>query len=320
MCASRECPLCKSQSRIVASGSARQIIESSPYYSSESYATLGLTPESPFRIARCESCDFCFTSEIPSLEILDRLYGQSTDPLLGASVFARPARAAFAFESLAVLLREISNRVACDARGVPVKPVRIIDIGCAYAVGSVGLTFPGYPYELIGVEWSLQAREYLNKYGCRTFKTIDDVPSGFMVDGILLNDVLEHLPDPVAFINQVKRICHAKTVIWVNVPNFVAWRMAHIIRQINSGSLRLSKDVNPWEHLSYFSPRSLNALFARIQFRRLPSTRIESRFDSRSVLALVRSWVRVNRDILRYVLGSMPDKTVTHGVFEYVHE
>jgi hypothetical protein len=47
-----------------------------------------------------------------------------------------------------------------------------------------------------------------------------------------------------------------KGLLCVNVPNFNDRRMRTITRQLRKGR-RPPQDLNPWEHLNYFSPESL---------------------------------------------------------------
>ena len=313
---SRSCPLCgKRNANIIARMSARQIIESSAYYGNDSYQKLGVNGENKYGISRCSDCSFVFSSETPSEVFLDKLYsgGEKIDE--SVRIFARPERAAYAFGAMSRLLNAISTRCVPDEKGVPAEAIRILDVGCAFGVASLGLTRNHYPYEVFGIEWSQSTRDYLSEQGMRAFRTLNEIPPSTIFDGILLNDVLEHLPDPVTFVKQLRGFTHPDTVIWVNVPNFIDWRSKEIIHMINSESIEIPKDMNPWEHLSYFSPRTLDTLMGIAEFQRMAEYPTYYPVQCSSFSELVKQLVKAVRDILRIYKGKYPSEVSTAGLY-----
>jgi 2-polyprenyl-3-methyl-5-hydroxy-6-metoxy-1,4-benzoquinol methylase len=89
-------------------------------------------------------------------------------------------------------------------------------------------------------------------------------------DVIILGDVLEHLPDPVGFMDKVNSLLSDKGVVWISTPNF------------DSAFSSIMKDKDPmWrvcEHINYFSYKSLNRLLERYHFRVI-DYRCSSRFN-----------------------------------------
>ncbi len=318
---SRNCPLCASSNwEIIVRGHAEQIIRSSPYYDQSSYSRLGIVPTTAFTLSRCRNCRFVYASHVPSGEFLDRLYSDQGNLEESIRVFSRPRRAAYAFRSLSTLLSQIANRRETDDRGVVDRPVRILDIGCAYGVGTLGLIQPHYPYEVVGVETSNLAREYVSELGMMSFRSLEELHGVEPFDGILLNDVLEHIPDPVMFMNIVKTLTHTRTAIWVNVPNFIEWRLLEIAEQVNSGSTKIPKDLNPWEHLSYFSPATLNALMENIGARRLRAVQIDYPVSCNSLKDFLTSIFRACRDFFEIYRGKYPSQISTSDIFVFSDE
>ncbi|WP_175534429.1 class I SAM-dependent methyltransferase [Thiocapsa roseopersicina] len=313
---SRPCPLCHStRNEFVASVSAVQVIESSPYYDDSFYEAFGITPETRFALSRCLDCSLVFSSEIPSEEVLQRLYRVDTasvEDMVG--VFARPGRAAFAFESLSKLLTALDRRLPRDAQGRVSDGVRILDVGCAFGVGISGLTREFFPYEVSGVEGSIVVRDYLTRSGVTTYARLDDIPCGSVFDGIILNDVLEHVPEPMIFASRLLDFCHPGSVLWINVPNFIDWRMDAVVEMIAKGG-QVPKDLNPWEHLSYFSPRTLDALMGRAGFKRLELSSVEYRLECHSLAGTVKTAIRALRDIWRLYRKRYPGLVSTSGLF-----
>jgi hypothetical protein len=87
--------------------------------------------------------------------------------------------------------------------------------------------------------------------------TLSEAPQN--LHGIILSDVLEHLLEPRSVLRDLRKLLVPKGLLCVNVPNFNDRRMRTIARQLKKGQ-RLPQDLNPWEHLNYFSPESLRRM------------------------------------------------------------
>lgn len=316
--ASRACPLCGGDNTpIIARIRADQIIRSSPYYDDSSYERLGVSPSATYGISQCRECDFVFASQVPSDEFLERLYGGEGAIESAVRIFARPGRAAYAFRALSRLLQAIAARTNVDGKGVAEHPIKILDVGCAYGVGSLGLIHCHYPYEVAGVEWSKSTRDYLSSQGMAAYSSLDDVAAGTVFDGILLNDILEHVPNPVDVVTKLRELSDSRTVIWVSVPNFIDWRLSDIVIQIDAGSTSIPTDLNPWEHLSYFSPRTLDALMKIAGAKRLTENPVEYPIACESIGEVFKAWARVARDVWRIYTHKYPRGFTTAAIFVF---
>lgn len=313
---SRACPLCAGNNiTILADIRSDQIVESSPYYDDSSYIHLGVRPDCKFGISRCIDCRFVFSSQVPDDAFLEKLYGETQALEKSVAIFARPERAAYAFGALSRLLSAMSMRCNMNEQGMLARSLRILDIGCAFGVGSLGLARRYYPYDVTGIEWSQTTRDYLTSQGMAVYRSVYDLPTESSFDGILLNDVLEHLPDPVCFMKQLRKLTHAGTVMWVNVPNFIDWRLLEIVRQIRSGSNKIPRDLNPWEHLSYFSPKTLDALMGVAGFTRMPQIPVNYPIQCETLLELTRTLLRTFRDVLRIYQKRYPNEVSTSAIY-----
>ncbi len=311
---SRNCPLCDSLNwKIVASGQAEQIINASEYYDDSAYDRLGISPQPPFSLSKCQDCQFVYASQVPADSFLQRLYASSSCLEKSVATFARPSRAAFAFNSLSTLLTAIATK-ASDHEGLG-KKIRILDVGCAYGVGSLGLARTHYPYEVVGVELSDLARTYIAREGMQAFRTLGDLNNAEPFDGILLNDILEHVADPLGFVSDLKKVSHNNTAIWVNVPNFIDWRLSTALEKINQGRMDAPKDVNPWEHLSYFSPQTLDKLMQKVGAKRHTDTLVNYPVSSHSFKDFITSVLRAVRDFWRMYKGKYPNEVTTSGIY-----
>ena len=313
---SRNCPLCDSSNwNIAANGQAQQIINASEYYNDSDYSRLNITPATKFSLSRCNDCQFVYASQVPSDSFLQKLYTGDGSLEKSVETFARPSRAAFAFNSLSTLLTAIASKARSDKQGKVSKKIRILDVGCAYGVGSLGLAREHYPYEVVGVELSELARNYIAKEGMSAFRSLDDLSNEKPFDGILLNDVLEHVSDPVSFVSDLKKVSHGNTAIWINVPNFIEWRLSDALNKINAGSMDVPKDLNPWEHLSYFSPITLDKLMQKIGAKRRIDIEVNYPVNCHSFKGFVYAIARAVRDFWRMYQGKYPNEVTTSSIY-----
>lgn len=312
--------------------SAEQIVNSSAYYGETAYDKLKVTKEDRFGVSQCTDCGFVFTTSVPENDFLNTLYA-SQDIEKSVPVFARPSRAAYAFQSLSTLLSAMSERMSetppepspepfpdrrtPNPQGLVNKTLNILDIGCAFGVGSLGLARTHYPYKISGVEWSAATRNYLSSEGMTTYQSVEDIPNTESFDGILLNDVLEHVPNPIEFLEKIRDISHANTAIWVNVPNFIDWRLESIVQQCSAGSMDVAKDFNPWEHLSYFNPESLDQAMATIGATRQINDTIDYPVRCHSISDYIKSLLKFARDLRKIYKKDYLNTVSTAAIYTF---
>ena len=107
--------------------------------------------------------------------------------------------------------------------------------------------------ELPNIRKALVPQDYLNNLNRRDLK--------FQV--VTLWDALEHIRAPLEFLSQIRVILDGKGLLFVSVPNGGAIRWKQWI-----GHLRgKAPELIPWEHVFYFSPRSLRMCLERSGFQ-----------------------------------------------------
>ena len=109
----------------------------------------------------------------------------------------------------------------------------------------------------IGFETSEFMVRYLQKEGLPVVNRLSDAPRN--LHGIILSDVLEHLPEPRIVLRELRARLLPKGLLCLNVPDFSESRIRMIERQLKHGH-RPPQDLNPWEHLNYFSPKTLRRI------------------------------------------------------------
>jgi SAM-dependent methyltransferase len=148
-------------------------------------------------------------------------------------------------------------------------PARVLEVGCAHGGYVALLGWAGY--DAVGTEISpAVARFAHDTFGVRVLAGfVENQPfeaGGF--DIIVLNDVMEHLPDPVFTLKHCARLLSNDGFFVVQTPEYK--------EHLSYADLRASDDLflkhmdrNNEEHLYLFSRRSAGEFFARLGFPHL---------------------------------------------------
>jgi SAM-dependent methyltransferase len=135
---------------------------------------------------------------------------------------------------------------------------RILDIGCATGFFLSGIR-QNCDWEVYGQETGKDAAAYARE---KMGLPVKDVPlekagyPGDFFDFIHLNNVLEHVADPAAVMNEAGRILKPEGRLYLAVPNGAVDRFGYRDYHRRAGERAASMDG----HLYFFSPRSLSLL------------------------------------------------------------
>jgi 2-polyprenyl-3-methyl-5-hydroxy-6-metoxy-1,4-benzoquinol methylase len=220
-------------------------------------------------IVRCRKCGFLFSTDIPSQDQLERHYSSEMKPDFLVK-----------YKEEAIRRGELILALAGKSGG------RIMDVGCGLGFFLAWAKEKGY--ETCGVEPSIEASEYArNALGLAVFT--GDVhkldPGTQAFDIVTIQHVLEHIPDPVAFLRRVKEILKEDGVLAVVVPN--------------AGSLvgRLARER--WlgfaaeEHLCHYTKDTLRILLIRSGFR--VRNMLTPQWSAGDLLWAARTWLLPSR-------------------------
>lgn len=149
--------------------------------------------------------------------------------------------------------------------GVPLSGLDLLDVGCGWAQALLyfrekGLNCYGFDPAVEAVEYAKQKNLEVRHAGLETM----DVFEGMKFDVLMLNNVLEHLPDPVTTLYEIRTsILKPGGLLIVEVPN-----------EFNDFQTAAQKlhDLPEWwvappGHLNYFSKDSLQALLEGLQYK-----------------------------------------------------
>ena len=141
---------------------------------------------------------------------------------------------------------------------------RLLDVGCG--VGQLLQVAQARGYEVAGCDISAWATDYARGAGF-------DVRTGMLeeihyADGafdiVVASHTLEHVPAPLPFLQEVRRVLRDDGLLVIAVPNFASV-MAQTLRDRWAGLL-------PDQHLWHFSPKTLGAMLDKAGFRTLEIT------------------------------------------------
>jgi len=192
-------------------------------------------------VLACRACGAGWQDPPPAPETVAAAYREMRDDLYLAEERARRW--------------SLSRGVALLERWADGRHGRLLDVGCSAGLFSELARAAGW--KVLGIEPSSwladRARERLgDAVLCARFEDVDLPPGSF--DAVCLWDVLEHVPDPEAFLARAAAALRPGGLLALNVPNLQSW----IARTLG----RRWPLLLP-EHLFFFSPASLRLLLGR---------------------------------------------------------
>ena len=215
-----------------------------------------------FTILRCDNCSLIFVREIYSP--VSPEYSELHDLDIGGDFIWRQT----AHKRTAhILCLDIFKRYF-QMEPVSKKPT-LLDVGCG--IGGF-LRFAHESFNCYGFDASPRQAHYANKYfphvRCATslaeYKKQCDFPFPAF-DFITLWDVLEHIRNPKAFLDDLAGALSPRGLIFIAVPGAETMRIKSSL--ISKGWPKARFSWNPQEHVSYFTPKSLSLLLTKCHLR-----------------------------------------------------
>ncbi len=111
--------------------------------------------------------------------------------------------------------------------------------------------------------------------------------AGKSFDAINLEQVLEHLPDPVEILQIIMAICSANTILRIRVPNILRPPEGTKVWEDWPYDGKRVHAMAPFEHLHGFTPASLRMVVARAGFMPLTTQNMAWRYPLESA----RRWL-----------------------------
>jgi 2-polyprenyl-3-methyl-5-hydroxy-6-metoxy-1,4-benzoquinol methylase len=250
----RRCPLCnEDRPKQLATISAKEICDGNTTYRKDALVILDLAPSAEYAFVQCSACGFIYALDEPAYEFLKLLYEQVIDSQVARHELQLPRWVGHQLQLAATLLECFGDS----------ERVKVLDYGCGYGTILRGLSGPAV--EAIGYEFAENAAAEARRHGLDVFTKVDEIRSRAPFDGVVLSDVLEHLAHPAGTLKLCRELLRPQGWICVSVPDFSERRAKSTFAAMRRGE-RVTREANPWEHLNYFSPKSLSALLDNAGF------------------------------------------------------
>ena len=249
----RDCPLCRSSQReVLFNLEVDQFCRINWSYNSDYRTTLGIEEPEYFPIDRCLRCGFVYARRLPSAEILNKIY----ECVINSEI---AEKASWELRDLARRLGYIS-RLCCLMDSDHDR--MILDFGCGF--GATARLLVDCGLKVVAYEPSVVRVNSVKERCAGALVTVDleDLEANAPYAGVVLDNVLEHVPEPNNVIEFISNLLRADAKVYVSVPSYEQADVRRLQRDIERG--RLSEmTLNPWEHLSYFDVEHLDRLMGR---------------------------------------------------------
>jgi 2-polyprenyl-3-methyl-5-hydroxy-6-metoxy-1,4-benzoquinol methylase len=211
-----------------------------------------------FNLWRCNACHTGFMNPQPQREYLDAIYHKSGHGLI------EPISA----EEVIRLETEYPNATVDGERLVGMaksflpgkQELKALDIGSGYGFFSRAAIQAGFEVMAVNPgKWENEIFESINGFSPLPYFFEEVDFKGKKFDLTILSQVLEHIEDPLAFLQKIQSLLSPGGIIAIAVPN-VDSLLVKLLKARDNGCLWVP------EHLTYFSARGLAALLFRAGF------------------------------------------------------
>jgi len=167
-----------------------------------------------------------------------------------------------------------------------------LDVGCGF--GTFMKLFGDKGWNTTGIDISEERINYAQSQGLNCYlSSIENFYPDRKFDVIIMHHVIEHFQNPLPILERAKDWINENGIIYIRVLNVDA-KAIHFSKAIFIGH------VKPFEHLYYFSPRTLKLLIEKAELE--VSIHLDSygfmrdilNYWIRSKIVLKPSWIKIN--------------------------
>jgi 2-polyprenyl-3-methyl-5-hydroxy-6-metoxy-1,4-benzoquinol methylase len=202
-----------------------------------------------YRLERCRSCDLVFVNPRPSDQALTRLYLEKA-PETQADFYAKTVSNAQVAEY---------DRILRDLVGLLPGRGCLLDVGCAagyFMQRAARAGFEAHGIDLAPWVVEIAARRHVPNVRTGLLRDVTFPDASF--DVVHASQVVEHLPQPIGELTEIRRILRPGGLLYINVPNYQCLSIV-----LGRDDFELNK---PPEHVAYFTPRTLARMVSTAGF------------------------------------------------------
>ena len=207
-----------------------------------------------YRHYTCKKCGTLYCSPRPTEYHLEHYYNNFAAPKAWTRLLIRtePVRKSLQYagraKSLVQSLRENGMR----------KGGSVVDVGSGSGAFLMALKRTCFFKKLIALDLSRECVDLCRRLGFDSRAGSLSVLSDRTLDLITTNDLIEHLFDPLGFLNDCRRVLRKNGWLAIATPNGEGFDFKIMKSQ--------TRNIVPPEHLNYFNPRSIRILLRRAGF------------------------------------------------------
>jgi len=261
------CPACGSSASTTVASLDEDRRERFLAYSSVKYGgALDCVLEAvPPVISGCTDCGHFWYRNQPDGQLLGRMYAAGRPLIAGGNPSRAPSAAMHAEMAR---LRRLTER--------PGRRPTLLDYGSGYGRWAHAAVAAGF--EVTAFEPSAERGAGADA----GFKLVHDLMSlrGQRFAVIQLEQVLEHVADPLAALKNVRSFCDADTVVRITVPNMLRATEGRTLWSAWPFDGHRTHIMAPYEHLHGFTPKSLDRLLRRACFEPIPAKSLLRHYPS----------------------------------------
>jgi len=203
-------------------------------------------------VAKCRCCGVAFAVVVPTIQYLREYY---TEQFSDERYWERELSSARPWLHRRLLARIMRYKPSGT----------LLDVGCSF--GFFINMARQFGYSVIGVEISEPAANYArNKLGLNVLSgTLEDAClEDESVDVVTLVDVLEHIPEPMATLREIRRLLRGGGLLVVRVPNFkFHWLKTLLLKALKR---RNFIGLDSRNHVNHFTVDALTKGLHRLGF------------------------------------------------------
>jgi 2-polyprenyl-3-methyl-5-hydroxy-6-metoxy-1,4-benzoquinol methylase len=251
----RKCPVCglDKPNKVITLHQDDFTLNNSSYNVSE-IPKLGLNPNNEYIIVECASCHLTYSSTHLDPSSEEHLYNKVINSSISKNKIMTWGRRTGDLKRWSQLL-SVAGKNGC----IPIS-AKLFDYGCGW--GTLLQVASGPGITAIGFDVTPWKIEYARSQGLTVCTTEEEVQKYAPFDFVVSTSVLEHLHHPVEAVrfmaSQLKPLGFAYiTAIIGDVSRRKNWQ---IIKQRLDSGKKIPKEINPWEHLNYFTNETFLSL------------------------------------------------------------
>jgi cyclopropane fatty-acyl-phospholipid synthase-like methyltransferase len=171
---------------------------------------------------------------------------------------------------------------------------RLLDVGAGtgHLARSVRRRLPGI--EILCVEESEPLRNRLGHQGLTVSKNLEPISSDRSFDAVLLIEVIEHVPDPVDFLDRLRKCLDPKGRMFLTTP----------CGELRNGS-RATNAYDTPEHVQFFTEKSLRLAVKKAGFRDITYEYIEALYPRSTSALSLATYKRLALQIVRPIMARL---------------